>query len=63
MHIYQDSMLKWNHTQELNSLIEFVQASSIIIWPKCLIKVNGGVKIKPLEWKDGSLTDVILKLI
>lgn len=63
MHIYQDTVLKWKHTQELNRLIGFVQTLLIIIWPKCLIKVNGGVEMKPLEWKDGTLTDVILRPI
>lgn len=63
MYTYEDTMLKWKHTQELNSLIEFVQTLLIVIWPKCLIKVNGVVEMKPLEWKDGSLTDVILRPI
>lgn len=63
MYTYQDTMLKWKHTQELNSLIGFVQTLKIVIWPKCLIKVNGVVEMKPLEWKDGSLTDVILRPI
>lgn len=63
MYTYQDTMLKWKHTQELNSLIGFVQTLMIVIWPKCLIKVNGVVEMKPLEWKDGSLTDVILRPI
>lgn len=63
MHTYQDSMLKWKHTQELNSLIGLVQTLLIIIWPQSLIKVNGGPEMKPLEWKDGSLTDALLRPI
>lgn len=63
MHTHQDSMLKWKHTQELNTLIGLVQTPLIIIWLKCLIKVNGGVEMKPLEWKDGSLTDALLRPI